>query len=329
MATMMVGTQEVQKIMYGTEELTTLAIGDWSFPVGGADYSKMPLTIEIVSGGSLTITQADINYKINDGEWQKTTGRQVLYNLQVGDTIQFLAGYGARNALFSNSKSARFNVYGNIMSLLYEDNFEGQTVMPASAFQQTFAMGYVLDASNLILPDSTSNSCFGTMFWNDTLLTAGPKLPSTTELSNYCYRSMFDGCSSLTSNFELPATTIKTSSYQNMFQGCTSLTTAPALPGTTLAPYCYQGMFNGCTGLTISPELPATTLAQSCYDSLFNGCSNLNYIKCLATNISAINCLNNWVNGVAANGTFVKDANMSSWTTGASGIPDGWTVENA
>ena len=277
MATMMVGTQEVQKIMYGTEELTTLAIGDWSFPVGGDDYSKMPLTIEIVSGGSLNITQADINYKINDGEWEKTTGSKTLYNLQAGDTIQFLAGYGARTSLFFNSKSARFNVYGNIMSLLYEDNFEGQTVMPVSAFQQTFAWAYVLDASNLILPDSTSNNCFDTMFWNDTLMTTAPKLPSTAELSNYCYKSMFDGCSSLTGNFELPATTLKIG--------------------------CYQG--------------------------LFQNCSNLNYIKCLATNISATNCLRNWVSGVAANGTFVKDANMSSWTTGANGIPDGWTVENA
>ena len=34
----------------------------------------------------------------------------------------------------------------------------------------------------------------------------------------------------------------------------------------------------------------------------------------------------NWVTGVAADGIFVKDANMSSWTTGANGIPSGWTV---
>lgn len=62
---------------------------------------------------------------------------------------------------------------------------------------------------------------------------------------------------------------------------------------------------------------------------MFKGCSGLNYIKCLATNISASNCTNNWVDSVASSGTFVKNASMTSWTTGASGIPTGWTVQDA
>ena len=37
----------------------------------------------------------------------------------------------------------------------------------------------------------------------------------------------------------------------------------------------------------------------------------------------------NWVNGVASTGRFVKAANMKSWTTGTSGIPNGWTVQGA
>lgn len=49
----------------------------------------------------------------------------------------------------------------------------------------------------------------------------------------------------------------------------------------------------------------------------------------LATDISASNCLNNWVNGVSSTGTFVKNAAMTSLPTGASGIPSGWTVQNA
>jgi hypothetical protein len=62
---------------------------------------------------------------------------------------------------------------------------------------------------------------------------------------------------------------------------------------------------------------------------MFSGCSNLNYVKCLATDISANNCTKNWVSGVAASGTFVKDINMSGWTTGNNGIPSDWTIENA
>jgi hypothetical protein len=58
-------------------------------------------------------------------------------------------------------------------------------------------------------------------------------------------------------------------------------------------------------------------------------CYSLNSIKCLATNISASDCTTNWVEGVASSGTFIKAANMSGWTTGNSGIPSGWTVQNA
>ena len=101
------------------------------------------------------------------------------------------------------------------------------------------------------------------------------------------------------------------------------------LPATTLSARCYQGLFNGCTNLTAVPVLPAATLASNAYNNLFNACSSLTYIKCLATDISASNCTSNWVNGVAATGTFVKASTMSSWTTGISGIPSGWTVENA
>lgn len=62
---------------------------------------------------------------------------------------------------------------------------------------------------------------------------------------------------------------------------------------------------------------------------MFQGCTLVNRIECLATDISANSCLYNWVGGVSATGTFVKDASMTSWPTGNSGIPSGWTVEDA
>ena len=87
-------------------------------------------------------------------------------------------------------------------------------------------------------------------------------------------------------------------------------------------------MFDGCTSLTNAPLLPATTLTEYCYNYMFKGCTSLSYIKCLATDISATNCTANWVNSVSATGTFVKDPNMTGWTTGVNGIPSGWTVKN-
>ena len=88
-------------------------------------------------------------------------------------------------------------------------------------------------------------------------------------------------------------------------------------------------MFRGCTNLTTAPNLSATTLANYCYYGMFYGCTSLNYIKMLAININYTSCLSNWVKGVASTGTFIKHPNMTSLSSGTSGIPTGWTVQNA
>lgn len=168
---------------------------------------------------------------------------------------------------------------------------------------------------------------------NPMCLLYGDDFVGQTSLSgkNSAFYSLFSGCTGLTSaeNMSLPATTLAENCYYDMFHGCTSLTTAPELPATTLANFCYCEMFYGCTSLTTAPVLSATTLANFCYYSMFSYCTNLNSITCLATDISASNCIRSWVYQVAANGTFTKAASMSSWATGANGIPQGWTVEDA
>ena len=210
------------------------------------------------------------------------------------------------------------------------------------------------------LPATTlANDCYSYMFYDCTSLAQAPELPATT-LANYCYQYMFRDCTNLTQAPELPATTLAERCYYymfqscsglitgpsnigtsattmmpdsactGMFQSCTSLTGAPELPVTTLAGGCYYYMFQDCTSLVNAPELPATTLVDSCYRQMFRDCTNLKYIKCLATDISANRCTYNWVNGVQTNsGTFVKNPNMTSWTTGNTGIPSGWSVQDA
>ena len=172
-----------------------------------------------------------------------------------------------------------------------------------------------------------SENCYQYMFQDCTSLTTAPSILPATRVNQGCYYSMFNGCTSLTTAPSiLPATTLADSCYNQMFSGCTSLTTGPELPATTLASTCYQNMFKGCTSLTTAPELPATTLAYNCYNQMFRDCSSLNYIKMLATDKSANGCLWNWVSGVSSTGTFVKYTNMTSLSTGTSGIPSGWTV---
>ena len=215
----------------------------------------------------------------------------------------------------------------------YCSNLTVAPELPATTMRGYYCYRYMFQGCTSLttapeLPATTlTESCYGSMFSYCENLTTAPELPATT-LAASCYREMFDSCTNLTTAPELPATTLANDCYRSMFYGCESLTTAPELPATTLAAYCYRSMFLGCTNLTTAPELPATTLTESCYQSMFQACESLNYIKCLATDISATNCTFNWVNGVASTGTFVKAASMNDWTTGTSGIPTGWTVQN-
>ncbi len=101
------------------------------------------------------------------------------------------------------------------------------------------------------------------------------------------------------------------------------------LPSTVLTEGCYSNMFYNCTSLTTAPELPATTLAERCYRGMFNGCTSLNYIKAIFITAPSDTYTQNWVKGVAASGTFVKNAAAGWNVSGVNGIPTGWTVETA
>ena len=310
------------------------------------DYTTEYLTFNILSAGTINWTASNTNvtktidYKLNNGEWvsitSTTTGAKI--NVNTGDKIQFrgnnaaygISGFEPKSSTFSGS-TAGFEVEGNIMSLINSTDFSTLTTLDSTyTFVNLFSNCTGLtSAKNLILPATTlAMGCYWDMFAGCTSLITAPALPANS-LARECYDSMFQNCKSLTTAPSLPATTLAMYCYYQMFDGCTSLTAAPALPATTLASGCYNSMFQNCKSLTTAPELPATTLIGYCYQGMFNDCKNLNYIKCLATDISAERCTNFWAQGVAATGTFVKAAGMTSWPTGSDGIPTNWTVQDA
>ena len=250
------------------------------------DYSKDYFTMVVTVGGDVTWTGKENNalyYSKDNGKtWSEPSvsitlsvneGDKVLWK---GETTTSTQGIGT----FTGSTDVRYTVESNVMSLLFGDDFKGQTSLESKSY------------------------AFKKLFYNNKNITSAE-------------------------NLSLPATTLANGCYSYMFYGCTSLVTAPELPATTLANVRYTDMFYGCSSLVTAPELPATTLAEECYSNMFYGCTKLNHIKCLATNISASSCLSNWVSNVASSGTFVKAASMTSWPTGTSGIPTGWTVVDA
>ena len=125
----------------------------------------------------------------------------------------------------SIDSTANINVSGNIMSLLYEDNFKDKVVFP-----------------------DNSRYTFGMLFSSNKHLCSAEKLilPATT-LAEGCYRFMFNGCTSLTTAPALPATKLVSNCYWDMFSRCTSLNRITMLATDIYisAEYCLYGWVSG------------------------------------------------------------------------------------
>ena len=271
------------------------------------DYSKEYLTFDIVEGGTIlwkkssassTITRT-ISYSLNDGDWIPITSTTsgACINVNSGDKLKFKgnnAAYSSASNYYNNfGGTAKFNIYGNIMSLLATDDFDDDdldTLRASYTFHNLFYNCKVISCKKLILPATTLSSyCYSHMFNGCTLLIDVPELPATT-LASSCYNNMFYYCTHLLLTPTLPATVLANSCYSGMFQGCSSLTEAPELPVTTLTSYCYSNMFSGCSSLTEAPELPATTLVNSCYSGMFIGCTSLTSAPVLPATTLASSC---------------------------------------
>ena len=229
-------------------------------------------------------------------------GDKILWK-GIAETLGFFdEGEGSVVGSFFSS-TAKFDAAGNVMSLIYGDNYKNKiTIEKEYAFCHLFSDYYgektcgIVNAKNLVLPATTlAEYCYSNMFSGCTSLVTAPELPATT-LANECYVFMFEGCTSLVTAPELPATTLAIRCYENMFNGCTILITAPVLSATTLAEGCYSYMFYGCTGLVTAPELPAKTLANSCYQYMFQGCTNLVNAPQLPVTTLAQNCYSGMFN---------------------------------
>lgn len=278
------------------------------------DYSQDYLTFEALQSGTFKFSGATsantLQYSLDDGETWTTlvhdtdtptisAGSNILWK---GSGLTIDTGRGIGKFVSTGT----FNVKGNIMSLLFGDDFLGQTSLEGK------------------------NDVYRNLFNRCTKLVSAENLslPATT-LADYCYSYMFYDCSGLTSAPELPSTTLASSCYDYMFYHCTSLTSAPELPATTLANNCYFYMFSGCTSLTTAPALPATTLKSYCYGYMFQGCTNLSYIKAMFTTTPSTTYTRYWVKGVKSRGTFIKNSAATWDVTGDDGIPTGWTVQTA
>lgn len=164
------------------------------------DYSQDYLTIVMLEDGEVDCYHDDIYYSLDEGTtWEVFIGETISLNsgdrlLLKTTTATLHAGSGA--SLFI---TGRHNVEGNMMSVVWGDDFVGKTVF--NEYDNTglsfFNDSYLISAEHLILPATTlCNACYNYMFAGCTNLTTAPVLPANT-LATGCYESMFAGCESL------------------------------------------------------------------------------------------------------------------------------------
>lgn len=191
----------------------------------------------------------------------------------------------AASAYFSSTGSC--DLEGNIMSLLYGDDFASVKEIPTRIAGTT---------------KNNDTPCFFGLFRTMKIVSAKEFLLPATTLKDRCYTEMFSGCKSLTEAPKLPATTLKSYCYASMFNGCSALEKAPVLPAETLVYGCYHQIFYNCTSLNYIKAMFTNSLTTS-------------------------QALINWVRSVNGTGTFVKNANATWENTyGASAIPTNFTV---
>lgn len=208
-------------------------------------YENDYLTFRITSAGTICWKSVGsgyaktIEYSLNGGEWTSITAASspTAINVVADDVIRFkgtnttYAGSKANYASFGKDTSgstdigstAYFVAEGNVMSLIYGDNFIGNTAMTGTYnFCSLFKRTNIESAENLVLPSTT--------------------------LTEYCYRALFSWCTYLTKAPQLPATTLAKGVYWYMFENC-AIVEAPELLAEHLVAECYGNMFTGCTSL--------------------------------------------------------------------------------
>ena len=251
---MKIGNIDVSYFKVGATDCSIYLGNTKLYPTGGHDYSLDYFTIVSEANNNTVSIVAEnsapsitVSASTDNGQtWTEYTGGTIA-TLNTGDKV-LLKGV---NTTFGSSKgrnridgTQNFHAEGNIMSLLYGDNFVGQTSLSGRdyALKGLFvSSSKITSAENLILPATTlSVGCYNDMFCDAVNLTIAPALPATT-LTESCYSGMFARINYLTTAPVLPAPTLAQKCYANMFLDDGALNYVKCLATNISASNCTQG----------------------------------------------------------------------------------------
>ena len=203
---------EVQRIVYNSIEIWRKV----------QPFENQYLTIECVEGGDFSFDgtwiagsatyDITLYYSKNGGAWTEIHSTSpTTFSCLSGDKFRFKGINDAISPMVGTNQSTNslrftsgdFKVYGNVMSVLFGDNFKNATLTTGTndyAFKDLFnemniTNNSLTDVENLILPDILTPHCFRAMFQYSRISSA-PVLRATT-LVDSCYRFMFNVCNRL------------------------------------------------------------------------------------------------------------------------------------
>lgn len=208
-----------------------------------------PLTIEAApfTNGYISVINPLQGMKYSKNYEEKIPiENDIEIHLEQFEVVQFY-GNGTDYSGTKIVSGINMSLYGNIMSLVDEENFATITTMEGASFAGLFAGNTCgFEASGLLLPATT--------------------------LSENCYSGMFAGCSEMSDTpVELPALTLAPGCYSNMFEGCDMIPATPHLPATELVERCYASMFSGCGTIEQVTCLATTITGSGCTTDWLNG----------------------------------------------------------
>lgn len=230
--TIKIGSIEADAIKIGTSTVSKVYVGtELVYPNSNIDYTKEYLTFEPISS-AVTYSHGvqTFQYSFDDGTTWLTCTTSQSVTVNVGQKMKLKGNFADRGSHDATNKfsavGGTWKAYGNLLSLLYGDNFANQTVLNKNGLMFAFyGCQNLVNIDNLTIPIvsiTTSKGLRGT------------------------FREI--GVSSVPSDL-LQATTIVSECYMGTFEGCVNLVKAPILPATNIPSYAYFALFNNCSSL--------------------------------------------------------------------------------
>ena len=113
------------------------------------------LTFEFLENGNFSFSKDGLSYSLDGGVSWNTLSANTNITVSNGDKVLFKGEYTNTTSSIGQFKmTSKFDISGNIMSLLFGDNFVDKTDLTGygSAFDHLFEGTAVVDATKLILP---------------------------------------------------------------------------------------------------------------------------------------------------------------------------------